>query len=63
MENVNQLSLFAINYPFVAEIFNRKERNFMLCMLAQKYLHQDKFLILANRQLQLQCLHEHNQSN
>ena len=30
MENVKQLSFFVINYPFVAEIFDRQERNFVL---------------------------------
>ena len=35
-ENVKQLPLFMIDYPFVEEIFNCKGRN---CMLVQKYLY------------------------
>ena len=31
-ENDKQYSLFAISYPFVAEILDCKERNFVLCM-------------------------------
>ena len=57
--NDKQLPLFAINYPFIAGIFHCKEKNSVLLMLAQKYLHRNNFYNLVSRQLELHCLYEH----
>ena len=39
----NDKFLFAISYPLITEFFDRKQKNFVLRMQAQKHLHRNNF--------------------